>query len=98
MEDDHIKREDAWNGIYNCPTKRDEDGYIWVRTIDVAHKIDEIPAADVVDVVRCADCKWSQYDELFHSYWCEGCHVDADFFCANGKRKENDGRNADESN
>lgn len=45
---DCISREAAWNGIYNCPTKTDADGYIWVRTKDVAHMIDDIPAADVV--------------------------------------------------
>ena len=52
MEIEHISREAAWNGIYNCPTKTDADGYIWVRTKDVAHMIDDIPAADVWPVVR----------------------------------------------
>ena len=49
---DCISREAAGNGIYSCPTKTDADGYIWVRTKDVAHMIDEIPAADVRPVVR----------------------------------------------
>lgn len=57
MEIEHISREAAWNGIYNCPTKTDADGYIWVRTKDVAHMIDDIPAADVRPVVRG---KWIQ--------------------------------------
>lgn len=28
----------------------------------------EIPAADVVEVVRCKDCKLMSHDE--HGYWC----------------------------
>ncbi len=62
---DYISREAAWNGIYNCPTKTDADGYIWVRTKDVAHMIDDVPAADVVEVVRCKDCRYfyNGYDE-----------------------------------
>lgn len=49
---DYISREAARKGIYNCPTKTDADGYICVRTKDVAHMIDDIPAADVRPAVR----------------------------------------------
>lgn len=51
----------------------------------------EIPAADVVEVVRCKDCKSAQHDDLFGSLWCDGYHVDADFYCANGKRRADNG-------
>lgn len=47
----------------------------------------QFPAADVVEVVRCKDCKSAQHDDLFGSLWCDGYHVDADFYCANGKRR-----------
>lgn len=50
--DECIKTVDALNAIYDCPTKIDEDGYIWVRTIDAVHKIDEITTADVRPVVH----------------------------------------------
>lgn len=59
-----------------------------VRTI-----IAGIPAADVAPVVRCKDCEYS-YDEI--SYLCCSHGVCADyevppnFYCAEGKRKEND--------
>ena len=61
MEIEHISREAAWNGIYNCPTKTDADGYIWVRTKDVAHMIDDIPAADVRPVVQG---EWEKHEDF----------------------------------
>ena len=30
-----------------------------------------LPPADVVEVVRCKDCKHHAYDEIFSCYWCE---------------------------
>ena len=53
-----------------------------------------IPAADVVAVVRCKDCK--HWDEIKHGKgWCSGfapsdVFTDYDYFCSNGERKEND--------
>ena len=54
--------------------------------------IRNVPAADVAPVVRCKDCEYS-YDEI--SYLCcshgvcVDCEVPPDFYCAEGKRKEN---------
>lgn len=51
------------------------------------------PVADVVPVVHCKDCEYS-YDEI--SYLCcshgvcADCEVPPNFYCAEGKRKEND--------
>lgn len=54
--------------------------------------INEMPAADVVEVVRCKDCKHSKYREDYDDYECEasGCGLvnNADFYCADGERKE----------
>ena len=58
-----------------------------------------LPAADVVPVVRCIDCKhWhrSLSDdgkiEFFNFSYCEkGLHGFPNFFCANGERKGDDG-------
>ena len=42
---------------------------------------------DIVEVVRCRNCRWGHYDELLNVYWCdEVAHTD-DFFCANGRKK-----------
>ena len=43
---------------------------------------------DIVEVVRCRDCRWGRYDELLHVYWCQGITRDADFFCKFGERGE----------
>lgn len=60
---------------------------IGVRTI-----IAGMPAADVAPVVRCRDCKHS-YEDLGGLYCsfgpCVDCPVSSDFWCANGKRREN---------
>ena len=61
----------------------------------IASKIlDEIPAADVVEVVRCKDCK---HENVHHAIsdkhtWCEYWGIDPDFddFCSYGERRDND--------
>lgn len=54
--------------------------------------IQPLPSADVVEVVRCKDCKHSEYREDYGDYECEasGCGLvyNADFYCADGERKE----------
>lgn len=49
------------------------------------------PAIDVAPVVRCRDCKHS-YEDLGGLYCsfgpCVYCHVSPDFWCANGRRRE----------
>lgn len=80
--DDYISREAAWNGIYSCPTKTDADGYIWVRTKDVAHMIDEIPAADVRPVAKA---RWEDetgyiFNQLAQRVYCPVCKSYAYFY------------------
>lgn len=53
----------------------------------------KIESGQLVEVVRCKDCEYS-YDEI--SYLCcshgvcVDCEVPPNFYCAEGKRKEND--------
>ena len=72
---------------------------------DAIETITNFPAADVVEVVRCRDCKHWHEDECWcdkHSHFIlpdgEFCHVwesadwkmfDADYFCADGARRDN---------
>ena len=56
-------------------------------------KIAEMPAADVVEVVRCKDCK---HENVHHAIsdkctWCDYWGIDPDFddFCSYGERKDN---------
>lgn len=72
----------------------------WGEDSEEKRIIDEIvdvqPSADVVEVVRCKDCKHSKYREDYDDYECEasGCGLvnNADFYCADGERKETDDR------
>jgi hypothetical protein len=57
-------------------------------------RIHDLPSADVVQVVRCKDCAWCEYDTALDQYWCTrgrliiGWHVMPDDFCSYGERKE----------
>ena len=50
------------------------------------------PTVDAVPVVRCRECKYSSYDEIFGNRWCNshlGCRkVKDDGYCYLGERKE----------
>lgn len=53
--------------------------------------IAEAPAADVVEVVRCRDCKHNSTSSTRQFYqWCDEHHEYhvPDWFCADGERKD----------
>lgn len=52
---------------------------------------ENIPAADVVPIVRCKDCchSYEEFGFVVCSYGpCVDCIVPPNFYCAEGKRKE----------
>ena len=56
-----------------------------------AKQISESPTVDDTPVVRCRECKYSFYDEIFGNFWCNshsGCRkVKDEGFCDLGERK-----------
>lgn len=59
--------------------------------------LDTMPAADIVDVVRCKDCKYANKERLPQgSKWFASCDhfnthsVMADDYCSYGKRRESE--------
>ena len=57
----------------------------------IEKRFDELPSADVVEVVRCRDCKYFEPDGPYDS-WCHGWSgmtVD-DGYCSFGERKDGD--------
>ena len=53
--------------------------------------IADTPTVDAVPVVRCKECENSYYavDDLICTYGpCVDCPVSPDFWCANGRRRE----------
>ena len=61
--------------------------------VDVVEFLNDMPTADAVEVVRCKDCIHS-YDDLCGLCCTCGPYVDCvvqpEFYCADGKRKENE--------
>lgn len=64
-------------------------------------RIKKIPAADVVEVVRCAECKYAEFeredaeDGIQLCWYCHynGCWFRANDFCSYGERKMDGGVN-----
>lgn len=86
---DYIKREDAISIIRRRCKK--------YTTICVAAvtELQDLPPADVVEVVRCKDCKHLDKGENDSESWCEcTAHfgkyfaVNEDDFCSYGERKD----------
>lgn len=69
--------------------------YIYWQTVNETGKTPEqIYEYEHPKVIRCKDCKHGEYREDFNDYECHssGCGLvyDAEFFCADGERKNND--------
>lgn len=92
---EYIEREAAKNAIRNdLPLstwmKRSIDKALQAMGVTVA-TINAIPAADVVEVVRCRNC------EHYDNGWCHRVHnptqyskTTDDWYCADGERMEQD--------
>lgn len=88
-----IADEQAVNHV-SCGNAGYEVGYHNGLSIAMAMVI-KAPAADVVEVVRCKDCKRGEVDDPEYDpdlYYCElGCGWNKGyFFCAYGKRRSDD--------
>lgn len=84
MSDEYISREAALTAL--------QDSDLFNTTERQLRAIRELPAADVAEVVRCKDCRYSKY-----AAWCEGyacCRTvgeyhHADFGCTAGELQTN---------
>lgn len=74
---DYIKREDAITKLEEWAVNIINPKFIVKE--DAICALKDIPSADVVEVVRCKDCKWYK-----------GCFMleNDDDYCSNGERKE----------
>lgn len=74
--------------ITSCYIQRTHSGDGFVNVAQT--KTNEIPAADVVEVVRCKDCKYWQDNNGGYPHdecrWGKGETPDADDFCSYGER------------
>ena len=97
MAKEYIEREAAKRELLSWAVCMNHPEYL-IKD-DALHVIDSIPAADVVKVVRCRDCKWYMPGDLFTDIMF--CHrlkkgngkpakynYCADDFCSYGERKD----------
>ena len=81
---DYIKREDAYSACcYETP-----ECYM------ARKEIKALPSADVVEVVRCKDCKywteWANGTGSCSRFALDWIGTDADDFCSMAERKDNE--------
>ena len=95
---DYISRQAATKFINDCLVREDELQSVEKATLlSVKDRIEAIPPADVVPVVRCRDCKHYEYmDNRIPSEKDWICClsdfvVKQDDFCSFGVRREEDG-------
>lgn len=74
---DEIKRK--------YPKQLDADMGVWGDERTLREILDDEPAADVVEVVRCKDCKW--YDGTPYCIETDFDQCEPDAYCSKGKRK-----------
>ena len=99
--DDEIRK---WC-VLNCGCEPCECGHTFEENgtegCTLVDFINDQPTADVVEVVRCKDCKWFELDSFCGSIivaheicrkWGRGCKTSQDGFCFIGERRE-DGSN-----
>ena len=88
MISDYIKREDAIKAMARGL------GIPYTDFIDVAERcMDDIPTADMVEIVRCKDCKHikeEHFNILPDGFSCElsGLMVEPEHYCSYGERAE----------
>lgn len=93
---DYIKREDVFEKISHVA---DMELVYPLRLL--RYKIEELPSADVVEVVRCKDCVfWKRYEKLpnqiselrFEGYCDEMINheMNGNDYCSYGKEQENE--------
>lgn len=92
---DYIERQaaiDAFNRIKNTLKNPETAHYDTLMFYEIEDVLEDVEPADVVQVVRCKDCRKCSYDSLFNYYWCNLTlgtrRVKSDDFCSYGERKE----------
>lgn len=94
-ENDLIHRVDAMKAASNAIDEYEND-YSDTRDEKIRIGLNDVPAVDAVEIIRCEDCKWLEKDGEFYS--CANptggtrCSHPLDWFCADGERRTDDGK------
>jgi len=80
MTNDYIRRDDA----IRLAEQGQVQGFPWQFQMLV-----RLPPANVAKIIRCENCQYRSYDEVFCCYWCEHegmvREVKPDFYCGYGE-------------
>lgn len=62
MADEYIRRNDFIQYLEKCKKGAAVTNLVWAAIMAIERDVRDMPAADVVEVVRCRDCKYGDYD------------------------------------
>ena len=95
MKDEYIRKHDAIAVAESYQVERTGfhlNDYEYGRNQvadSIASDLEDIKPADVAKIVRCENCQYRSYDEVFCCYWCEHegmvREVKPDFYCGYGE-------------
>ena len=89
MANDYISKQDVLKG-QKTGTFANGVAFEAIRVVPVGY-IESLEPADVVQVVRCVDCRRCSYDPLFNYFWCNLTlgtrRVKPDDFCSYGEKR-----------
>ena len=88
MENDYISREEAKSELLTEATIINDRRFM--KTDSAIAVLDLIPAADVVEVIRCRDCKYFVSEKCVCRYCYYGGEINENDFCSRAERKENE--------
>lgn len=89
---DYIRRKDALDAICdNCEVDGEAESCQHKFTGCAYGRVFGVPTADVVELIRCRDCKYRLEDNFCTGRGWPKQMVADDGFCEKGKRKDGDG-------
>lgn len=89
MTTDYIKREDALEEACKGCNEQFSEEPCEPSDCVIMQRLADIPSADVVEVVRCKDCRyWNHETDLTYCSKKTWLGTDAEDFCSFGERAE----------
>jgi len=87
MTDEYIRKADAVMQLSHNKSRGDDEWELAVASdMEIIRKLQP---ADVAKIVRCKNCQYHSYDDVFCCYWCEhegmAREVKPDFYCGYGE-------------
>ena len=91
MKDEYICKQDAVGAINKNADDLEQNGCIpfaqGARAMAIV--VGLMSPANVAKIIRCENCQYHSYDEVFCCYWCEHegmvREVKPDFYCGYGE-------------